>query len=352
MERILPEPPVQSRRPAVSVVMPVYNGDPYLRDAVESILAQSLTDLELVVVDDGSTDRTPEILEELAARDSRIALHRQANQGSVAALNAGIAAASGELIARLDADDVALPDRLEHQLGFLREHPEVAMVGGQVRIIDGSGRAVADARYPTGDAEIRGAFERSTPFVHSAVTMRRTALERAGGYRPEFNLAEDLDLWLRIAEVGAVANLDRLVVEYRIHENQVSAQKLEQQAICSLAARDAARRRAAGGPDPYAAAGNIDEALLRAQGVTREQIDGELVAAATWMAKTLDRAGHRAAARELFATAGRRARSGSDPGALIATVRRAQAARHLEQGHRLRARGMRMRAALAERTAR
>jgi len=348
MERILPEAPVQSRRPAVSVVMPVYNGERFLTAAIESILVQTFTDFELVVVDDGSTDSSAAILADLAEREPRLVHHRQSNQGSAAALNAGVDLATAPLIARLDADDLAMPDRLARQHRYLGENGEVGLVGGGAAIADENGRVFAEARYPTTDAEIREAFAGSTPFVHSAVMMRKEAFEKAGGYRPGFEPAEDIDLWLRIGEHHALANLDAIVATYRVHESQASAQKLEQQAIRSLAARVSARSRAAGRPDPFASGAPIDEAALLAQGTGADEIDDAVIRSAIWLAKTEDRAGYDKAAEDLFAIAFDRARSSSRPAELAATVRRALAQRQTERGRRVRARIESLRASLGE----
>jgi GT2 family glycosyltransferase len=335
--------------PAISVLMAVYNGERFLAAAIESVLAQSLSDFELVIVDDGSTDGSADILADYAERDPRVVLHQQPNQGAPTALNAGAALARAPLIARLDADDVALPGRLEAQHRRFCSDPALAMVGGQVIVVDEHDRAIAAAAYPLSDAEIRREFAKTTPFVHSAVTMRKEIFERAGGYRPHFDLAEDLDLWLRIAEHGELANLDSAVVRYRIHENQVSARKLELQAIRSLAARTGARKRAAGKADPFDTDALIDEQLLLAQGIATTEIDAAIVEAATWLAKTLDRAGYRQPARGLFDLAAARARSSADSATLSASVQRAIATRHGDRGHPVRAKLGHLRAALTER---
>ena len=165
----------------MSVIMAVYNGERFLREAVESVLDQSLSDLELVVVDDGSTDSTPEILAEFAAADSRVSLHRQENAGQAEARNNAVTFARAQLIALLDADDVVHPDRLERQVAYLAAHESVAAVGGAATLIDERGRAFAEGvRYPTTDDEIRAAFAHTSPLVHSAVLMRKVAFEEIG----------------------------------------------------------------------------------------------------------------------------------------------------------------------------
>jgi cellulose synthase/poly-beta-1,6-N-acetylglucosamine synthase-like glycosyltransferase len=289
--------------PAVSVVMSVYNEERFLREAIDSVLAQSFRNLELVVVDDGSTDSTAQILAEYASSDPRLVIHRQENHGPSVARNSGCELARGPLIAHIDADDVAMPDRLERQHRFLSKHESVALVGGAVRFMDEGGHAFADVQYPLSDAEIRTAFETTTPFAHSAVMLRRAAFERVGGYRPIFDPAEDTDLWLRMAEHYELANLSELVVAYRMHKAQASVRRLELQALHSLAARSSARARMAGQPDPFDAAERIDRQTLLAHGTSDEEITVAFVRSATWLAKTMARAGEEDVAEELFTNA-------------------------------------------------
>jgi hypothetical protein len=334
--------------PEISVVIPVYNGERYLRETIESTLSQSFTDWELVAVDDGSTDASGRILAEYAAADPRVIVHRQENAGVVAALNKGLELARAPLVARLDADDLSLPDRLERQHRFLNENLEVGMVGGQAAIIDLDGREVAEARYPLDDAAIKEQLKRTTPFVHSSVMIRRSVLDLAGGYRSPFDGVEDLDLWLRVAPRCQLAHLPEKVVAYRIHPDQAS-NKVEWQAVGVLACRESARRREQGLDDPLPGFTPIDEATLLSLGVSRAQVDEEVVNSAVWLAKTADRAGYRDNSRELFGIAWRRARASENRRQLSATIRRAEQKRHQEQGHVVRARLHGLAAAVSER---
>lgn len=335
--------------PAVSVVMSVHNGERFLREAIDSVLAQTLADFELVVVDDGSADSTPQILGEYASSDSRIVVHRQANQGRATALNRGFAAALAPLVARLDADDVAVPDRLERQRQFLADHEAVAVVGGAVTFVNAQSQPFADAQYPVTDAEIRRAFAHTTPLVHPGVMLRKDGFERVGGYRPIFVEAEDVDLWLRIAERHQLANLADPVVRYRMHGDQATVRRLELQTLCSVAARVAARARMQGRPDPLNEAQRIDQQTVIAIGATKDEITSALVHDMAWLAKTMGRADYADTAEELFAAAGAAALSESGSGALVAHVHIQRARRHAEQGQWLRAKLETLRAALAER---
>jgi len=306
--------------PAVSVVMAVYNGERFLRAAVESVLVQTLTDFELIVVDDGSTDSTPEILTSYAAVDPRVAVLRQSNQGEAVSLNRAIARARAPLIARLDADDVALPRRLECQFAYLANNPAVATVGGAVTYIDENDRAFSEVIYPLYDREIRAALEVTTPFVHSAVMFRKSTFLRAGGYRASFVPAEDVDLWLRMGEHGEFANLEETVVRYRMHGGQVSVRRLESQTLASVGARLAGKARLEDGSDPFDRVERIDRRTLLAMGATEGDITAALVNDGTWLAKTLYRAGYTDAGEQLFEAALERSKAASGSPALRAHV--------------------------------
>jgi len=340
--------PTRPGAPAVSVVMTVYNGERFLAEAVESVLGQTLSDLELVVVDDGSTDSSGRMLAEYAAIDPRVVVHRQANSGAPAALNRALELASAPLVARLDADDVSMPDRLEEQRRFLLEHPQVGMVGGQAAVIDENGREVAEMRFPLSDEAIREQLRHTTAFVHSSVMLRKELLSRTGGYRAQFETAEDLDLWLRVAACSKLAHLPQEVVSYRIHPNQVS-NKIELQAVRILAARESARRREAGLEDSLLEAAPIDEAALLSLGIPRAEVDAGVVESAVWLAKTADRAGYRDNARALFATAWRRAKAAEKGRPLRVAIRAAEAKRQRERGRIVPARLLELAAAIEKR---
>ena len=272
----------------VSVVMPVRDGERFLREAVESILGQTIPGLELVVVDDGSTDSTPAILAELVTRDDRVRVERQAAEGLTSALNTGCALAKAPLIARMDADDVALPDRLERQLSYLDAHPGVALVAGGIVLVDESGRELD--REP---GQARPDLLTRNDIVHPTVVVRAEALRALGGYR--FDQAEDYDLWLRLDERYGIAVLPEPVLCYRLHAGQFSVAALERQALGALAVRAAARERRAGRPDPLAGVERLDESL-----VERRELNEAVVADAVHWAATLVRAGREAEAGELL----------------------------------------------------
>ncbi len=216
--------------PAISIIMSVYNGEPYLAEAMDSILAQTVTDFEFIVVDDGSTDGSWGILERYARRDSRVRLGKQDNRGLTQTLNRMIAMAKGRYIARMDADDVALPHRLEQQITFLERRADVVCVGGSFELIDAAGRLLTRIAPPEFDDAIQSkALAGHTSLCHPCVMFRRSAVEAIGGYDESIPTAQDLDLFLKLGEVGSLANLKDPVLKYRVHAQAVSEQKHSQQ---------------------------------------------------------------------------------------------------------------------------
>lgn len=231
--------------PTVSVLMPVHNAERYLAEAIESILDQTFTDFEFLIIDDGSTDRSRVTLERYAARDARIRVTSRPNTGYGVALNELLRQARGDLIARMDADDVALPERLERQVAYLRAHPDVVCVGSAVQFIDAAGRFLLERHEGMGHQLIQErALAGDCALNHPSVMMRRAALEAVGGYHVEFVPAEDLDLWLRLGEIGRLANLPDVLMKYRQHEASFSERHQQLQLERSAAAvLEACRRR-------------------------------------------------------------------------------------------------------------
>jgi glycosyltransferase involved in cell wall biosynthesis len=204
---------------SLSVVLPVRDGERYVRDAVESVLAQTYDDFELVVVDDGSRDATPRILAGFA--DERLRVLRQDPAGLVAALGRGLAESSGELVARMDADDISLPTRLERQLAALADE-RVGLAGCGVEEVDADGHSLRSWLLPADDAALRRRLLLRNPFAHGSVMVRREALKGAGGYRSDYGANEDYDLWRRIAGDWRLAAVPEVLYRYREHENAVT----------------------------------------------------------------------------------------------------------------------------------
>jgi glycosyltransferase involved in cell wall biosynthesis len=207
--------------PAVSVLMPCYNTVETLPEALESLAGQTLADFETVVVDDGSMDETPEILRSWAAHDPRLRLICRPHQGIVAALQAGLAECRAGLVARMDADDRSHPERLERQLAFMLDNPQVAVAGCLVRAIPPEGVRQGLAVYLEwqnsllNDEQIRREMFVESPLAHPSVMFRRQAVEQAGGYQ-DHGWAEDYDLWLRLYLGGArFAKVPQVLLDWR-----------------------------------------------------------------------------------------------------------------------------------------
>lgn len=211
--------------PKVSVIMSVYNGSRYLSQSLESILNQTFTDFEFIIVDDGSTDNTWEILTEYAARDSRIILIRnEKNIGLTKSLNKGLARAQGEYIARQDADDFSLPDRFEHQVRFLDTHSEVGVLGTAFYIIDEDGNVSGTVTPPQESALLHWLLLFCNPIPHPTVMARRKLICAVNGYNPEFVTAQDYDLWARLSDITRFAILPIPLVCYRRHTKSITYQ--------------------------------------------------------------------------------------------------------------------------------
>ena len=208
--------------PKITVVMSVYNGQRFLREAIESIRQQTCRDFEFLIVDDGSTDGSRDIVRSYA--DARIRLiENPGNLGLTRSLNRALAVARGQYIARQDADDISEPDRLEQQIDHLDRHPHVALLGTSFTLIDPNGSIVTQVPLPVDDADLRWEMFFSCPFVHSSVMWRHALIrDQVGAYNENFTYAQDNELWFRIASRFAVANLGAFLVRYRDHPNSMT----------------------------------------------------------------------------------------------------------------------------------
>jgi len=244
----------ETSAPRVSVVMPVYNAQRYLAEAVQSILHQTFRDFELIAVDDGSKDNSLAMLQEFARSDPRVRIISRPNTGIVGALNDGVAAARGEFVARMDADDIALPERLEKQIAFMEKHSDCAACGGKAIIISPEGIPIEEQWKRTGNQEIQAAlFSGDDHLCHPATLIRRDLLLRAGSYRREYEWVEDLDLWLRLGEIGELANLTDVILKYRRHLGSVThLRETTQQARREQTLREARLRRGMPPAEPAA----------------------------------------------------------------------------------------------------
>jgi len=204
-------------KPLISVVIPVFNGNGYLPAAIQSILAQTYRHIEVIAIDDGSTDNSFEILKRFAKLDSRVRVFRNPKNLNIAnTLNRGIKLAKGQYIARMDADDVALPHRLAKQLHYLLLHPDTVIVGGQVKTIDIDGKILGRKLFPKSNKQIREALYTSNPIQHPTAMINRALLPKNFiWYNSAFPPAEDYDLFFRLGKYGSYHNLSCFVLQYR-----------------------------------------------------------------------------------------------------------------------------------------
>lgn len=236
----------------IDVLIPAYNVATTVHAAIASVQAQSVADIRIVIVDDGSTDETPDILGDLARSDPRIVIVTRANGGIVEALNEGLSHCDAEIIARFDADDLCFPNRFERQLAYLDAHPECVAVGGAVEHMDERGAPLSGLPRPgpPSDADAAKAPALEPYIIHPFLMARRAAIETAGRYRHVPN-SEDSDLLWRLAEQGALINLPDVLGKYRVHTASISSSIIggRVMAIGSQLGALSAMRRRAGGED-------------------------------------------------------------------------------------------------------
>lgn len=220
-----------SMEPVVTVLMPVYNGERYLWEAVESVLGQSYKNFEFLIIDDGSTDRSAEIVQSYS--DPRIRLvHNSNNQGIIATLNKGIELARGKYVARMDSDDISLPSRLKKQVAFLESHPEVGICGSWIRVF-GDGRDEV-WRLPTDHRKIVCSLLFNSVLPHPSVLMSLKILKMHSlNYNPLYVSAEDYAFWIKAAQYTTLANIDEVLLWYRLHPQQVGQQNIVEQQLSS-----------------------------------------------------------------------------------------------------------------------
>jgi glycosyltransferase involved in cell wall biosynthesis len=212
----------QISSPLVSVIMPVYNAEKYLREAIESTLNQTFTNFEFLIFNDGSTDSSLQIIQSYVSTDSRIVLaYNGENKGYVAHLNEGIKIAKGRYIARMDADDISLPERFEKQISFLENNPDYVLCGSRIQLFGFQNQLVT---LPIEDEEIRLKMLYITPFAHPSVMIRKEILLQNNlFYNESLMPAEDYDLWTKIVRFGKVYNFKEVLLWYRVHNKNISS---------------------------------------------------------------------------------------------------------------------------------
>jgi glycosyltransferase involved in cell wall biosynthesis len=213
--------------PEISVVMPVYNAAAYLEEAVRSILGQTFRDFEFIIINDGSTDGTASILKRYEKADNRIQVYHQENQGMISALNRGCQLARGQYIARMDADDVSLPQRLQRQLEYLDRHPQIGILGTWILNIDESGSMRGTWCPPTNPKMLKWTNFFGVCVSHSTTFMQREVVQKLDFYRPDAVHAEDVDLWLRASSITEFGNIPEVLGKYRVWSGSTHQRNLQ-----------------------------------------------------------------------------------------------------------------------------
>ncbi len=209
-------------KPLVSVVMPTFNENPeMLSIAINSILQQTYTNIEFHILDDSTNEITKNTIDAFSAEDKRIQIHRsQERVGFIKSLNLGLRASTGKYIARMDGDDFSFPDRFEKEVAFLEKNPNITVVGGQINIMDESGKITSSRSYPTNKMKLYFFSCARNPLAHPAVMLRREIIDEGYQYDETLKMSEDLDLWLRLMNDGyKIANIPDTVLNYRVMDN-------------------------------------------------------------------------------------------------------------------------------------
>lgn len=235
--------------PKVSVLMCVYNDEKFVGTAIDSILCQSFTDFEFIIVNDGSTDGTGNVLAGYETQDQRIRVFTQSNAGTTAAANFGLSVARGDYVARLDSDDLSYPDRLKIEVDYLDANPNIALVGGGSDIIDVDGNVIG-ARNIRTDNPACTLIHRCI-YQQSDVMFRHSVVVKLGGYREKFRNAQDYDLWLRISEIDGIAKLNVPLGQWRLNGGGYTLSRAAEQREEVETIKSFARQRRTSGRDGY-----------------------------------------------------------------------------------------------------
>ncbi len=218
-----------NKKPLVSVVMSVFNDDKYVRRAIESILNQSLKNIEFIIINDASKDNSLETIRSYVRKDKRIKLINNTHELRLApSLNLGVSHAKADLIARMDPDDISLPERLEIQYNYLINYPNIAVVGTNLSIIDETKKEIWVRDYPTRSQDLKKVMLRYAPFAHPSVMFRKKVFEEFGGYDPKMKLCEDTDFWIKIGTKYDFGNIPKRLVQYTLSEKSGTHRNIRQ----------------------------------------------------------------------------------------------------------------------------
>lgn len=226
------------KKPLVSVVMPAYNAEQFAARSIQSVLNQTFKNFELIIVDDASSDKTPQIIKAIQRKDPRIRIITNKTNLLIAkSLNIGIKSARAKFIARMDIDDIAHPDRLALQYKLLKKNPKIAIVGANMTIIDGEDKEILKREYPTSSRELKRLMFRYSPFGHPAIMMRKSAYEEFGGYQEDIFPCDDIDLWFKIGTKYEFASIAKPLLKYRLKLTSSSHKNLKELEILTLKIR-------------------------------------------------------------------------------------------------------------------
>jgi len=218
--------------------MPVYNAEVYLQEAIESILNQTFKDFEFIIIDGYSTDNSYEIIKKYAKIDGRIvAIRTDENLKLIETLNMAIRIAKGKYIARMDADDISLSNRLQKQFDYMENNSEIGISGGTMQIIDTKGKVIGKRKYHLNDEHIRKNIFLYSPFSHPLIIIRKEILDKTGCYDPEYSHAEDYELYFRIGKYAKFGNLEDILLKYRVHKKSVTISKIQKMEAMTLKIR-------------------------------------------------------------------------------------------------------------------
>ncbi len=225
------------KNPLVSVLMPAYNAEKYIGEAIESILSQTYKNFELIIIDDCSTDDTWKVIQEYQKKDKRIsAFQNKRNLYIAENRNKLLKYANGRYVAWQDADDISLPDRIEKQVAFLEKNPQVGVVGGYLLFYQ-DGKIVSTRKYDTTDKLLRKKIFRYSPVAQPAAMIRKECFDKVGDYNPKYPPAEDIDMSFRIGNHYKFANLSEPVIKYRQYDNSATFKRLKKIELSTIEVR-------------------------------------------------------------------------------------------------------------------
>ncbi|MGF1465704.1 MAG: glycosyltransferase family 2 protein [Sandaracinaceae bacterium] len=274
--------------PLVSVILPVYDVEPYLGEALSSLRRQTLADLEVLAVNDGSHDQSGAILDEWASRWPALTVIHRANGGAASARNLAIDRARGRYIALQDADDASEPDRLARQVELLERHPEIGLVGTDARLVDPEGRHLGLVRQATDPSELEARLSDSTPLCHPSLVFRRACFDAGHRYNAAYANVHDYDLMARVMRDFQASNVPEPLYRLRVHGDQLSVRFLETGGYRGLAAIHLARERR----EPPFSLGQVTRDQVLSLGLSPERIDETIVGRYRYWLRVISAGGH------------------------------------------------------------